>query len=219
MMKKKVNNQQVIDFLKKNPNFFILNPDALSELNFPVKQKNFKATDSKVIPFKDWIIENLKTIQRNIIDNARHNFVTQKKIHNSVIKILEINTLNDLFFFIRDQLPKTFNLEIVNVVTSNKSISDKYSLIFKDEITIAKVYGKKNQLIMDAVDNELKIFEKSGKEIYSNAIFSLCPKLFSESSLLVYGSEDKHFLDNKAFDLIFFFSKVIQERLNHFSNE
>ena len=218
MMKKKVNDQQVIDFLKKNPNFFILNPTALSELNFPVKQKNLKAINSKVIPFKDWIIENLKNIQKNIIDNARHNFVTQKKIHNSVIEILEIKTLNDLFIFIRDQLPKTFNLEIVNVVTSNKFLSDKYSLIFKDELTIEKVYGKENQLIMDAVDNELKIFEKSNKKIYSNAIFSLCSKQFSQSSLLVYGSKDKHFLDNKAFDLIFFFSKVIQERLNHFSN-
>ncbi len=218
MIKKKINNQQVIDFLKKNPNFFILNPAALSELNFPVKQKNLKAIDSKVISFKDWIIENLKNIQKNIIDNARHNFLTQKKIHNSVIEILEVKTLDDLFLFIRDQLPKTFNLEIVNLVTSNKSFSEKYSLIFKDEITIEKIYGKKNQLIMDAVDKELKIFDKSENKIYSNAIFSLCSKLFSQSSLLVYGSRDKHFLNNKAFDLIFFFSKVIQERLNHFSN-
>ena len=68
---------------------------------------------------------------------------------------------------------------------------------------------------MDAVDNELKIFEKSEKKIYSNAIFSLSSNLFSKSSLLVYGSKDKHFLNNKAFDLIFFFSKVFQERLNH----
>ena len=113
-------------------------------------------------------------------------------------------------------MPKTFNLEIVNVVTSNKFLSDKYSLIFKDELTIAKVYGKKNQLIMDAVDNELKIFEKSNKKIYSNAIFSLCSKLFSNHHCLFMEARINIFLDNKAFDLIFFFSMVIQERLNHF---
>ena len=84
---------------------------------------------------------------------------------------VDYKTLDDLFLFIRDQLPKTFNLEIVNLVTSNKSFSEKYSLIFKDEITIEKIYGKKNQLIMDAVDKELKIFDKSENKIYSNAIF------------------------------------------------
>ena len=217
MLKKKIKNEQVIDFLEKNPNFFILNPSALSKLNFPIKKK-IKDDNTKVVSFKDWIIDNLKNIQRNIIDNAKHNFFTQKKIHNSVIKILEINSLNDLFKFIKEQLPKTFDLEIVNVVTSNKDISEKYGLIFKDEVTIEKVFGKKNQLIMDAVENKLKIFEKSEKKIYSNAIFSLSSKLFSSPSLLVYGSKDKHFLNNKAYDLIFFFSKVVQGRLNHFSD-
>ncbi len=216
MIKKKINNEQVIDFLEKNPNFFILNPSALSKLNFPVKEKKLIDDDNKVISFKDWIIENLRNIQRNIIDNAKHNFFTQKKIHYSVIKILEMKSLDDLFIFIREQLPETFDLQIVNVVTSNKVISAKYGLIFKDEVTIEKVFGKKNQLIMDAVENKFKIFEKSEIKVYSNAIFSLSSELFSCPSLLVYGSKDKHFLNNKAYDLIFFFSKVIEERLNHF---
>ncbi len=219
MIKKKINNDQVIDFLEKNTDFFILNPDVLSQLNFPVRKKNTNQLDSKVIPFKDWIIENLKNIQKDIIENAKHNFFTQKKIHDSVIKILKINTLNDLSVFIREQLPKTFDLEVVNLVTSNKRISEEYSFIFKNEITIEKVYGKKNQLIMDAVDNELEIFDKSKIKIYSNAIFSLNLGFFSSPSLLVFGSKDKHFLDNKAFDLILFFSKVFQERLNQLSNE
>ena len=72
---------------------------------------------------------------------------------------------------------------------------------------------------MDAVDKDLKIFDKSEKKIYSNAIFSLNSSLFSDPSLLVFGSKDKHFLDNKAFDLIFFFSKVVQEKLNQLENE
>ena len=119
----------------------------------------------------------------------------------------------------KDGLPSKFDLEVINIVTSNKIISRKYSLIYKNEETIKKIYGKKNQLIMDAVDNQLEIFENLNKDIYSNAIYSLGREFFESSSLLVFGSKDKHFLDYKAYDLILFFSNIVQEKLKQFSNE
>ncbi len=219
MIRKKIKNEQVLDFLEKNPNFFIDNPNALKKINFPLRNYSEYDEESKVVPFKDWIIESLKDAQKSIIENARHNFITQQKIHESVIDILRIDNVKDLFIFMKDELPSKFNLDVINIVTSNKIISRKYNLIFKSEEIINKVYGKKNQLIMDAVDNQLKIFEDLNHEIYSNAIFSLGHEFFSISSLLVFGSKDKHFLNNKAFDFILFFSNVVQEKLKQFSNE
>jgi len=219
MIKKKIKNEQVVDFLKHNPNFFIENPSILSEINFPSKHNDINNHDLKIIPFKDWIIKNLKNVQKDIIENARHNFFTQKKIHDSIINILKFKTLDEILQYISEQLPQTFDLEIINIVTGNESLSKKYNLIFMDKKKLSEIYGKKNQLIMDAVDKDLKIFDKSEKKIYSNAIFSLNSSLFSDPSLLVFGSKDKHFLDNKAFDLIFFFSKVVQEKLNQLENE
>ena len=219
MIKKKIKNEQVVDFLEKNPDFFINNPNTLKKVNFPIKNNEEFDEKSKVVPFKDWIIESLKNVQKNIIENARHNFLTQQKIHESVIDILRIDNVKDLLIFIKDVLPSKFNIEVINIVTSNKTISIKYNLIFKNEIIINKVYGKKNQLIMDAVDNQLKIFEDSNQEIYSNAIYSLGQEFFSIPSLLVFGSKDKHFLNNKAYDFILFFSNVVQEKLKQFSNE
>ena len=219
MIRKKIKNEQVLDFLEKNPDFFINNPNALNKVNFPIKNNAEYDEKSKVVPFKDWIIESLKGVQKDIIENARHNFLTQQKIHESVLDILRIDNVKDLLFFMKDELPGKFNLDVINIVTSNKTISSKYNLIFKNEEVINKVYGKKNQLIMDAVDNQLKIFEDLNKEIYSNAIYSLGHEFFSISSLLVFGSKDKHFLNNKAYDFILFFSNVVQEKLKQFSNE
>ena len=219
MIRKKIKNEQVLDFLEKNPDFFINNPNALNKVNFPIKNNTEYDEKSKVVPFKDWIIESLKNVQKNIIENARHNFLTQQKIHESVIDILKIDNVKDLLIYMKDVLPKKFNLDVINIVTSNKTISIKYNLIFKTEVVINKVYGKKNQLIMDAVDNQLKIFEDSNQKIYSNAIYSLGHEFFSIPSLLVFGSKDKHFLNNKAYDFILFFSNVVQEKLKQFSNE
>ena len=37
MIRKKIKNEQVLDFLEKNPDFFINNPNALEKINFPLK--------------------------------------------------------------------------------------------------------------------------------------------------------------------------------------
>ncbi len=219
MIRKKLKNEQVLDFLDKNPDFFINNPKALKKVNFPTKSKVENNEKLKVVSFKDWIIENLKEVQKNLIENARHNFLTQQKIHESIIDILRVDNLKDVFIFLKDELPQKFDLEVINIVTSNKSFSKKHNLIFKNEETIKKVYGKKNQLIMDAVDNQLKIFEDFDQRIYSNAIYSFGHGFFSNYSLLVFGSKDKHFLNNKAYDLVLFFSNVVHEKLKQFSYE
>ena len=53
----------------------------------------------------------------------------------------------------------------------------------------------------------------------SNAIFSIDPEVFESPLLLVFGSKNDHFLSNKAFDLIYFLSKIIEEKLYGLSNE
>ena len=66
MIRKKIKNEQVLDFLEKNPDFFVNNPNALEKINFPLKNNTEYDDKSKVVPFKDWIIENLKDVQKNI---------------------------------------------------------------------------------------------------------------------------------------------------------
>ena len=86
MLTKKINKKQVVEYLLKNPDFFCETPKILSELNFPVgigtKSKN-------VVSFKDWVISNLKSQKEEIIENARHNYFKQQKIHEAVIEIIK----------------------------------------------------------------------------------------------------------------------------------
>ena len=74
-------------------------------------------------------------------------------------------------------------------------------------------------MIVDAVEHKSGIFNNLDKKIYSNAIFSLSKKILGSKSLLVFGSSDKHFIDNKAYDLILFLSNVLQEQLIKLSND
>ena len=86
MLTKKINKKQVEEFLLKNPDFFCESPNILSQLNFPIRKDE---EVKNVVSFKDWMINNLKLQKDEIIENAKHNYFTQQKIHNAVIEIIE----------------------------------------------------------------------------------------------------------------------------------
>ena len=207
MLTKKINKKQVEEFLLKNPDFFCESPNILSQLNFPIRKDE---EVKNVVSFKDWMINNLKLQKDEIIENAKHNYFTQQKIHNAVIEIIEKKKA-DFFKFLNKELPNFFDLSVINLICSNKKLCQSFSLIYLPYEEIKKIYNSKNFLLMDAYDSKLGIFEE--KKIYSNAIFSLDECCIGEKILLFFGSKDNRFITNRAYDLIFFLSRIIEQKL------
>jgi len=211
MIKKKLSEKNVENFLLENPDFFLNNSQLLNKLSFPTEKSDKE--EKNVISYKDWIIQNLKVKQKNIIDNARYNFFTQKKVLECSLEILKIEELKKFLVFLCNECPKIFDLEVINVISCDKNLTQKFDIIFKDEKIIRKVFDCNKYLILDAVDENLNLFSDFDSKIYSNAIFSLNVNKLNTPMLLVYGSVDNHFLSNKAFDLIFYLSKVIEKKI------
>ena len=212
MLSKKIKIKDIEKFLSENPNFFIEQPQILEGLKFPSLKKN-NALENKVVSFKDWLINNLRFEKEGLIENAKYNYLTQKKIHQAVISIINTNDLKQFFNYLNNELPKLFHLEIVNVVCTKKELSLKYNLIFLEEKEVDKTYRLNNHFIMDAVDDRSILYKNITKKIYSNAIFSLNIKPLKFFPLLIFASTDKHFVSNRAYDLILFLSKIIQFKL------
>ncbi len=212
MLGKKIKIKDIEKFLSENPNFFIEQPQVLEGLKFPsLKKKN--GFENKVVSFKDWLINNLRFEKKGLIENAKYNYLTQKKIHEAVISIINTNNLKEFFIYLNNELPNLFHLEIVNVVCTKKELSSKYNLIFLEQKEVDKTYRLNNHFIMDAVDDETILYKNIKKKIYSNAIFSLNIKSLKFFPLLIFASTDKHFVSNRAYDLILFLSKIIQFKL------
>ena len=191
MLGKKIKIEDIEKFLSENPNFFVDKPQILKGLNFPVLKKN-NSLGNKVVSFKDWLINNLRFEKEGLIENAKHNYLTQKKIHQAAISIINKNNLIEFFKYLNSELPKLFNLEIVNVVCTKKELSLKYNLIFVEREDVDKNYHLNNHFIMDAVDNQNILYKNSKKKIYSNAVFSLNIDSLSFFPLLIFASNDKH---------------------------
>ena len=94
MLGKKIKVEDVQKFLSENPNFFIEQPEILKGLKFPTPEKN-NGLGNKVIFFKDWLINNLRFEKEGLIENAKYNYLTQKKIHQAVISLINKNDLNE----------------------------------------------------------------------------------------------------------------------------
>ena len=212
MLSKKIKIKDIEKFLSENPNFFIEQPQILEGLKFPTLKKN-SGLENKIVSFKDWLINNLRFEKEGRIENAKYNYLTQKKIHQAVISIINTNDLKEFFNYLNNELPKLFHLETVNVVCTKKELSSKYNLIFLEEKEVNKTYRLNNHFIMDAVDDRSILYKNIKKKIYSNAIFSLNIKSLKFFPLLIFASTDKHFVSNRAYDLILFLSKIIQFKL------
>ena len=212
MLSKKIKIKDIEKFLSENPSFFIEHPQILQSLKFPsLKKKN--SIGNKVVSFKDWLINNLRFEKEGLIENAKYNYLTQKKIHQAVISIINKNNLKEFLKYLNIELPKLFHLEIINIVCTKKELSSKYNLIFLEQKEVDKYYRLNNHFIMDAVDDQKILYKNAKKKIYSNAIFSLDIKSLDFFPLLIFASTDEHFVSNRAYDLILFLSKIVQFKL------
>jgi uncharacterized protein YigA (DUF484 family) len=212
MLSKKIKIEDIEKFLSENPSFFIEHPQILQSLKFPSLKKN-NSIGNKVVSFKDWLINNLRFEKEGLIENAKYNYLTQKKIHQAVISIINKNNLKEFLKYLNIELPKLFHLEIINIVCTKKELSSKYNLIFLEQKEVDKYYRLNNHFIMDAVDDQKILYKNAKKKIYSNAIFSLDIKSLDFFPLLIFASTDEHFVSNRAYDLILFLSKIVQFKL------
>ena len=216
MILKKINNKHIEEYLQNNSDFFIKNPALLDKLEFPSASKE---KTSKIVSFKDWIIGNLKNKQKDFIETAKHNYITQTKVHESIIYLLRQKNIKDFFNFLNTDLTKLFEVEIISLVTSEKKFSEEYGQIFLDEKKINLIHRNDKNLILDATDESYNLYDNLEVKIYSNAIFSLDKFILGSPALLVFGSKTNHFIGKKAYDLIRFFSLVFENKFNSFVNE
>ena len=209
MIKKKKNSQQIIQFLSDNPNYFVENPELLKKLKFPLFEES-NSNKLNIVSFKDWIIKALKVKQKKIITNAHLNFLTQTKIHSLILEIIRINKFETLLRYTREEVPKKIGIDCALVVSSSSEVT-KYGGVYISRDKIEGITRNKKTIIMDAVDQNIGIFDSLSYKVYSNALCVIDETIFNSPAFLAFGSKEKIFINNKGSDLISFFAEIYSE--------
>ena len=205
----------IIQYLKKNKNFFLNYPELLNDLNFPSQIKS----SSKIIDlnvYRSQKIKNeyeqLKNQMSKILKAGSSHVNSQKRILKTSLKVLNTKSLTKLIYVIINDLGSLLACDIVNCFfTSNKLTHNSLSQI---DNKIASSYFRNNRQVNLNQNPKgiLIFFPNKSKTIKSYILLKI--NYGKESFIIAMGSKDLNkFTKDQQVDLIEYLIQVIQIKL------
>ena len=194
----------VIEFIKKNKNFFIKYPELLKELQFPLKdQSSEKIIDLQVYRYKKINQENidLQNQMTQILLAGKSHIQSQKRILKSSLKILNCKSLARVFNVILSDFKILLGCEYINCFSTNNEININDIQIIDKKVV--KSYFS-NNIITNLNQNPkglLLFFPNKSKQIKSYILLKI--NFQEEMFVVAMGSKDiNKFNPDQQVDLI-----------------
>ena len=219
-MKSKNNNSSeeelVLNFLKKNKNFFIKHPELLKELQFPHKDiGSEKVIDLQVYRYKKINQENidLQNQMTQILLAGKSHMQSQKRILKSSTKILNCKSLKKVFEVILSDFKILLGCEYINCFSNNNNVG--INEVQKIDTRVAKSYFR-DKAITNLNQNPkgvLLFFPNKSPQIKSYILLKIN---FQENIFIVaMGSKDiNKFNPDQQVDLIEYLIKIIEIKIH-----
>ena len=211
----------VLNFLKKNKNFFLKHPDLLKELQFPTKNRESdKVIDLQVYRYKKINQENidLQNQMTQILLAGKSHIQSQKRILKSSIKILNCKSLKKVFEVILSDFKILLGCEYINCFSTNNNVG--INEVQKIDTRVAKSYFR-DKAITNLNQNPkgvLLFFPNKSPQIKSYILLKIN---FQEDIFIVaMGSKDiNKFNPDQQVDLIEYLIKIIENKIHQFKYE
>ena len=210
-----ISEKQIINFLKKNKNFFIKNSDLVNDLNFLLSDSSSdKVVDLDAYRYKKISQQNidLQNQMTKVLIAGKSHLNAQKRILKSTIRILNIKSLPKLIELIKSDLKIILGCDEMNCFITNENIiTDNLTQL---DSKIANSYFK-NKIVTNLNQNPkgLLIFFPN-KSIIIKSYILLKVKSDEDIIILAMGSKDKNkFTVDMQTDLVEYLIKIIEINL------
>ncbi len=211
----RISENQIINFLKKNKNFFIKNADLIKDLNFPLSDKSSeKVIDLDAYRYKKVSQQNidLQNQMTKVLIAGKNHLNAQKRILKSTIRILNIKNLPKLLNLIKNDLKIILGCDEINCFITRENT--KINSLLQIDSKIAQSYFK-NKSITNLNQNPkgLLLFFPNKSSIVKSYI--LLKVRFNEDIIVLsMGSKDKNkFTVDMQTDLVEYLIKIIEINL------
>ena len=215
---KNISEEIIINYLKKNKNFFINNPDLAKSLNFPLKDRSFdKVIDLEAYRYKKISRENID-LQNQITEillAGKSHILSQKRILKSSIRILNTKTLVKLIDVIVLDLKNILGCKSVNCFFTNKDKLTINSSLIDNRIANSYFRDGKKTYLNQNPKGVMIFFPNQSRTIKS---YILLKAEINQSSLIIaMGSNlSSKFTPDQQVDLIEYLTKIIEIKINNF---
>jgi len=220
MTDKTITSQDVIDYLKNNPKFLQLNPDAC-DLLIPPKTGTGKE-GKKIADFQSFMIERLKTDKEKVIEttqaiveNARSNMNNQQRIQAVILRLLEARNFDEFISILTMDMGNMLNTDIsVFVVESNGQDIPHIQangIRVLPEGTIDNWMNGESVLLQNNISGIEAIYGGGANLVQSQALLRIDIAMDTPPAILAFGSRDPEmFAEGQATDLIAFLARVVE---------
>lgn len=117
--KPRLTDDDILEWLRANPQFLTRNPDAAEFLVPPRRVNN----DRKIVDFQSYMIQRLKddredVIQsaRDIVETSRANMNNQTRVYNSILMLMDATSFEDFIHTITMDLAAMLDVDIISLV-------------------------------------------------------------------------------------------------------
>lgn len=222
---KTITEDNVIAFLRENPNFLKDNPQVCDLLLPPETVQGKGLAD-----FQSYMIERLKADKeeviestREIVENARSNMNNQQRIHMGVLRVLEATHFDEFIHCITMDLAATLDVDI-SVLVIEASGTDiphihQNGIRILPEGTINEWMNGKSILLQDNISGIEAIYGGGAALVRSQILLRVDISMDTPPAILAFGSRDPNmFHEGQATDQIIFLARVIERSFRSWLN-
>ena len=211
----RISEKQIINFLKKNKNFFIKNSDLIKDLNFPLSDNSSdKVVDLEAYRYKKVSQQNidLQNQMTKVLIAGKSHLNAQKRILKSTIRILNIKSFPRLLSLIKNDLKMILGCDEMNCFITNENL--KFDGLSQIDLKIALSYFK-NKSVTNLNQNPkgLLLFFPNKSSIVKSYIL-MKVNFNKDLMVLAMGSKDNNkFTVDMQTDLVEYLIKIIEINL------
>lgn len=208
----------VIEYLKKNKNFFLDHQDLLNELNFPNQIK----TTNKIVDLNAYRslkikkeYEKLKQQITELLKAGSSNLNSQKRILKTSLRVLNTKSLAKLIDVIVNDFGTLLACDIVNCYFTSNKINHKSIRVINNKSTY-NFFNEKPQTYLNQNPRGISIFFPNKTNIIKSYI--LLKIIYkSDRFILAMGSKNSQkFTKDQRVDLLEYLIQVTQIKLTQF---
>ena len=143
--KEAVTEQEVIQYLREHPDFFVTNSQLLSELKIPHKRGSaISLVERQIAVLREQKSQLNKQLQ-NLVQIARENDLLNQRMHRLILILLKADSLDYIIKNVQERLMEDFSVEAVAFrlfVTPSQNEQNYNQFIEKDnaiKVTFEKI--------------------------------------------------------------------------------
>ncbi len=218
---RQLDDQEVADYLRNNPDFFKAHADIMSEIVAPERWTGDGVVDMQrfMLDRRTSEIDELRNCAQEVIETSRSNMSTQTRTHAAVLAAVTASGFEHLVRIIADDWPFLLDVDVVTIGFEPHHAPDlrlqNSDVRQLDTGDVDFFIGKAQDICLyREFTDDGKVFGSGAGLVQSAAIARVRPCIKSPVGLLALGSRGNVFHPGQGSELIGFLVRVLESLIH-----